>query len=414
MKKKLFFVTYGGGHARLVAEVANHLAKKNEYQICILGLTTAHKYLTKVLRNVEIKSLIDYKPLFKLINNEVDTFGRSLLHENFNTNSGISKNESIYYLGLSFWDLKARIGEIKAKKKYSKHKRNAFEPIEVIERIMLYENPDLVISTTSPRFEIAAIRAAKKNKIPTLQLMDLFAEIYPQPEAKFIGCTNQKSKEILEKKLKKSSKVFVVGQPSIEKTMMNVASKNIQDIKKCIDIPMRSKVILVATQKMITKNSDRSTNDILDNKDIFDNIFKQLSQIENFNKFKILVRFHPISEDSQTYLKLKKKYPFLYITNDEISLSDSIAISNLVITHSSTVGIEALMCNKKVITFTHDYENTHPVTEYTESPFIHVHDSEITNAINNLERSSSNQNHKEFIPLGSVEKIYKLIGNILC
>ena len=61
----------------------------------------------------------------------------------------------------------------------------------LIEKIILEEDFDTIIATTSPRFELASLLAGNKLKKRTIQILDLFGEIHPLPIAKEIITINE-------------------------------------------------------------------------------------------------------------------------------------------------------------------------------------------------------------------------------
>ncbi len=91
MIKKLFFVSYGGGHIKLLLPVIKKLQKQN-YELTILGLTTAISILDS--EKIPYKSYKDYTFLFT---DDYKKYGEKLIEEL--TGTLIDRNETICYLG---------------------------------------------------------------------------------------------------------------------------------------------------------------------------------------------------------------------------------------------------------------------------------------------------------------------------
>ena len=52
--------------------------------------------------------------------------------------------------------------------------RKAFKPTAAMARYLKKTRPDIVVATTSPRFELALLQAARHSGIPSLAIGDLF------------------------------------------------------------------------------------------------------------------------------------------------------------------------------------------------------------------------------------------------
>lgn len=86
----------------------------------------------------------------------------------------ITPQEAEAYFTVGLRDLAERIGREEALARVAAIGRKAFEPIAAMERYIQRTRPDLVVSTTSPRFELALLRAARRQGVPSVALGDLF------------------------------------------------------------------------------------------------------------------------------------------------------------------------------------------------------------------------------------------------
>lgn len=71
-------------------------------------------------------------------------------------------------------DLARDLGREAALERVRQTGRTAFEPVDVMRRYLRQTRPDIVITTTSPRFECALQKAARLEGIPGLAVGDLF------------------------------------------------------------------------------------------------------------------------------------------------------------------------------------------------------------------------------------------------
>lgn len=166
--KRVLFVAYGSGHIKMLIPVALALLASGRARPVVLALTTADPVARAAgLEVVQFKDFVlpeDEAALEK---------GRKLVYDL----SGVvgDPDESAAYLGLSYVDLVAELGETAAEADYRRRGRQAFLPTRTLSRILHALRPDVVVATNAPRGERAAIVAAGRLGIPSLCVVDLFA-----------------------------------------------------------------------------------------------------------------------------------------------------------------------------------------------------------------------------------------------
>ena len=167
-KGGVLFVTYGNGHVSKVAPVVNALRKRG-INCVVMALTLGYRQAERLgLMPVgyrDFASLVDWQ--------RVQTYGQSLL--NGNSHPDVDEAESVAYLGINYAEWVDRFGEAGAAKKYAAVGRRGFLPLDFIGKVIDHLRPALVVSTSSPRSEQAAIEAAVARGVPSLTMMDLFA-----------------------------------------------------------------------------------------------------------------------------------------------------------------------------------------------------------------------------------------------
>ena len=243
-QKKILFVSYGGGHINIILPIYKK-CKKNGFHADLIALTGA-KLVTES-QNIKSLGFIDFvedkeKEKFR-------KFGEKIINENYDQNSGIDREESIYYLGINWSENLERYGEEKTKLLYKKIKRHSFLPINFFEKIIQKNNYKLVITTNSPKSESAALIAANRLNIKSIRIEDLFFDDIIQHDLKekigkdfsssigkyklsptkiFVMC--QFTKDLYKSKKKKllldtkESDVIVTGQPAFDRFSINSSS----------------------------------------------------------------------------------------------------------------------------------------------------------------------------------------------
>lgn len=89
----------------------------------------------------------------------------------------IDEEESIAYLGINFENLERRLGPQQAARDYAQKGRWAFMPLDFMRRLLAHLGPDLLLTTNSPRSEEAAIAAAAELGIPSVCMVDLLSPV---------------------------------------------------------------------------------------------------------------------------------------------------------------------------------------------------------------------------------------------
>lgn len=411
--KKVLFVSYGGGHIKILSLIADALEKSEGVDFKILALTTAYK--TAIIHFPDkTTGLLDYTLLFNTHRLEIANYGKSLLSENFNPDSGISEKETLQYLGLSMFDLVHKYGKKRANELYNRKKRQAFLPVEVMKKILQYEDTDIVVSTTAPRFEQASLIAGNQLGIETIEILDLFGELYPLPEAKHIVCMNKSVSDSLKQQGLIDREYYHYGQPAIEKSCKAIASIDSHVLKQHLGIN-KNTVLLYATQQPNVYNEDFSYAGFAGYETINNSVFSIFERLhENFS-IDILLRIHP-NESINDYQFWLDKYPFVKYINNELNVPESISVCDALLTQASTISVEAMVAGKQVFTFRYHLDQTYPLPGVTMKPFIHANGFEDLESklLHFLQNDLPNYRRKnvDFLPLNSVENIVKLIEKI--
>jgi hypothetical protein len=213
MKIRPLLASYGGGHAQIIAMLAKELIAR-KHQPEIIGFTTAFRFFEREgLAAKSVTSLLDPNACNDApYEQAVEPF---LVNQ---THPDISPEETRAYFTLGLRDLAEIHGLDKAIEMVEKHGRQAFRPVSVMERYLRRTQPDVVITTTSPRFEHALLQAARRVGIPSLAVSDLFllnerTWILKEDYAEHLTVlTGSLKKELIDAGLS-GTKIHVTGNP---------------------------------------------------------------------------------------------------------------------------------------------------------------------------------------------------------
>lgn len=242
--KKVLFVCYGSGHVRMVVPVARALQASGRAQVQVLGLTTAAPVLREAgLPLLQIKDFTNPGDATAL-----DT-GRTLMQA---MGSVSDEEETAAYLGLSYAELVADVGEEQARQRYARDGRQAFLPVRLLQRILKAVRPDLVVATNSPRAERAAVLAARQQAIPAVCIVDLFAV----DEVRWIGAPdyadrvcvlNEFVRDFLVAAGRQPGQIAVTGNPAFDALQDDAVAREGQALRAARGWS-RCKVLLWPTQ----------------------------------------------------------------------------------------------------------------------------------------------------------------------
>ncbi len=329
---KVLMVCYGGAHVALILPLYKQLISKG-HECVVIGLTTAGPVLER--EGVKHKRVIDYVDM----NNEgLLKSGEALLEAHHTNGIGITKEESIAYLGTSYSEMITVHGEDKAKEMYNEKGLASFLPIQFMTSVLKLEAPDVVVSTDSPRMERAALNASILLGIPSVCCVVIFPHIgmhyLSRPDNGAVMCVcNSTIRDQLIQAGRSPESIIVTGNPSFEKlfSVPEVSRKTLRNSRGLSD---QSQVVLWADQPEPA------------NPELPRQIRSRLNAIclsrENCSS---LIRLHPSSTDPT-----KEPIPEgAMLSPREEPLINALLVADVVVTCTSTVAYEALLLGKPVI-----------------------------------------------------------------
>lgn len=329
---KVLMPTYGGGHVNVVIPVAKELLKRGN-QAVILGFTAAIPFLQK--SGLVFKTLADYMFLFEKEQDEILALGNKLAEKYHNAESGIDYQQTVLYYGLSMCFLIKEKGEEKAWQLFEEKQRTAFLPVEVMDSIIKFEQPDIVTASCDVRMELAGAIAARENKIPSIFICDVDFVAEKCMDFSYITTPNMIIKEKYIKAGYNKNSIIVTGQPAFDHLFEIVAEEARrqveQDLTSCVD------------KILITWASGR----VAGAKEIFEGL---VDLAKNRKDWCIVVKLHPASQEMKDFtLDIEDKLPNNLFVIKHYPVQTLLAASDVVIVQESTCGQEAIILDKPVI-----------------------------------------------------------------
>ncbi|MBS1710007.1 MAG: hypothetical protein JSS65_14945 [Armatimonadetes bacterium] len=163
---KILCVTYGAGHAQIIASLYPQLVARG-HEVIVFALTTAAGQLAR--KGIPSVGYIDFIGPEDQASLEL---GRELARDSAE-HPDVRPGETEAYLGISYSELVADHGEEAAARMYAEAGRQAFLPKRFIRRVVEQIRPDLVLTTNSPRSEQAAVEVAAEMGLPSVVVVDL-------------------------------------------------------------------------------------------------------------------------------------------------------------------------------------------------------------------------------------------------
>jgi len=388
--QKILLVGYGGGHINMLLPVAKKLQELN-FEVVFFALTTA----IDKLNNSEF-TYYTYKDFF--YSDRVQKYGKELIKELETVK--LDDEESIAYLGQNYLELVEKFGESEAKALYQKSQRQIFEPIKSMEYVLQQIKPDIIVSTNAPRSEKCVIQAAAKLNIKSIALIDLFAircvDWFKENSFASKVCVfSDDVKEYLVEHGRFSKDIIVTGNPVLDK-LINLENK-------CR--PKKNFRVLWASQKEPEYFAEF---DIEGDPELPLKIEKKLLEIFKNREWELVIRNHPNEES--------REYPdFVEVSSISTSLVETLQNVDLVVTCTSTVGLEGVILGKELITIDMSvFTPTIPFSKYGYSKGVSSLDSleeNIMDVYNN--RSCKLENKKRYDIKDATQNVVDVIINLL-
>jgi len=403
----VLLVAYGGGHVQMLLPVARILKAQGK-KVVFLALTTARS----VLESNEI-DFITYAD-FPFQSDVAKAHGVRLAAE-LPSNSSVPQADTAAYLGMNYESIEKKHGAAAAADLYANQGRTCFHPVDIFLKLLEQLAPRVVVATNSPRSERAAIEAAGLLSIPSVCVIDLFAlrEIEWIGQSGFASALcvlNAVVKTLFVQHGRSAEQVHVTGNPAFDplfEPALEQAGQNLRIQHGWNDDPLLTVLWASQVEPEVhpfdpALKSDPQKPELVE---------KTLRQATASNPdIRLVVRYHPSQQcEFLPQARVCSSPP------DE-NISALLHAVDVVVTMTSTVGLQAHLLGKPVLTFDDS-------VFYEDMPYSRMGISSGFNTLQSLQRHVETLSRQELratrIPKSSREqglatqKICALIGGFL-
>mgnify|MGYP001213446522 FL=1 len=341
---RVLFVSYGGGHIGMVLPVIRELeALVPGVQCKLMALTTGH-LKAKAIR----PDALGYKDFLHLVDAKaVYQWGERLSAGN--TSPDVPQEETIAYLGINYLDLVTRYGEAGAAERYREQGRYGFEPLRFMHKVIEALEPDVVVSTNSPRSERAALDVARSLGIPTIGMVDLFGldtDTYVVHETKpdWTCVISEGVRQRLIARGFPEGGVVVTGNPAFDGlfdpgnrslAQLFLAERGWEDLRPILFAGHWEPVAHPATDVLVGQALPREIEAVL------------RRHVKAREGLALIVRYHP--SDWTRYPRLPDEPRIYFSEPPRQPIHPLILASAVVVVQTSTVGLESAVGGRPVI-----------------------------------------------------------------
>tara|TARA_R110002111_G_scaffold144910_2_gene211327 strand:+ start:200581 stop:201843 length:1263 start_codon:yes stop_codon:yes gene_type:complete len=352
--KRILAVSYGGGHALMLIPVLKYLESQG-YDIQVVGLTTA----ATTLRNAGFSPL-GFRDILRPEDTRALEQGARLAEEMHQANKVSSLKESIAYLGLSYADLEDQLGTERAQQEFEQLGRQAFLPLNPMRRFFEWLQPDVLLTTNAPRAELASIRIAAERGIPSVGVLDLFGlGSHNDIPADYVCVPFQQAADNLVDRGIKRSAITVTGNPNFDWIhQFSAAESNAPTWREEHQILPDDLLALYAMKPIWDEREELIVSSL-------EQVIRQKPEL------KIAVRPHPNSNRQIAESVINRLGATAFIA-DSTPLPLALETCDALITHKSTVAVEAALLGRQVALFNmnRDYHSyAIPLNLYNWSTF---------------------------------------------
>lgn len=294
---------------------------------------------------------------------EARSYGERLADIEHGAHTSIPKEETIAYMGLSYYDLVRELGEEKAALRYAELGRMAFNPTTLAQRVISQLRPDVVVTTNSPRLEAALRNIATSRGILTIALTDLTGTFQNPLRADHVTVlSNQALARYQKSAVTVASNFHVIGNPAFDR-LLPWRQRSRLDVRKRLfsTIPNNKRLILLDIQKSYYLGGQNYGYWTFEQQCEIIQLFHKTATAANAY---LLVRPHPSLDPKpfETWIA-KKEYKNLMMVNT-YDLDPLLTSVDVVCSGHSTILIEALYAGNAVATYLH--QNGEDLLELTD------------------------------------------------
>lgn len=327
--------SYGGGHAQIIAELTKGFIARGDRPE-VIGFTTAHAELRR--------QGIAAQPVSALLDPAEDAEWLALAGELTGDAShpDILPDETRAYFAIGLRDLSCETGRAAALARVRAEGRTAFEPVQAMRRHLRRIRPDIVLTTTSPRFELALQKAARMEGIPSLAVGDLFLVkertwiLQPGYGERLAVLSGEVARSLIEDGFPEA-RIRVTGNPAFDR----LQPREDDDERRAA---LRAELGLTDKTVILFPAAGGSVS-------MIGRPFLELTEVA--------AALEAFCEEAPTYSYLIRPHPNRSVTlpsdmwrgvlDDGLSPEDAMLVSDIVLVEASTMGLQAALIGKPVI-----------------------------------------------------------------
>ena len=334
-KTKVWMACYGGGHVQSLVPIALALQADPKVDLTVIGFTTARATFEKA----GVKAF-GYDWLLQEEDKSWLEFARPHTPRSNHPDITQSETDAYYALGLKY--LSRSSDKIQAISAFAEKERKAFLPVELFRELMSQNTPDLVITSTSPRSELAMQNAANALGIPAIAVSDLFLQaessyICAQGYGDLVTVMGEYVADFLRSN-GFTGQIAVTGNPAFDSLLKNDHKSSGHQLRSSLGVrPDQRLVVWICPSgavSMIGKPFIASGK-------VIECLEKICTEDPSFT---YLVRQHP-SHPVVGEINL----PSGHFCPPDIPIETCLAASDVVLLETSTVGLQAALIGKPVV-----------------------------------------------------------------
>ena len=325
-------VSYGGAHANALIPVIQEL-RQSGLSVSVLGLTTALSiYQKKGVDPISISKAVAMLPDSTAI---MDLGRWALDNTDISQHPSVSHIDTQAYYGAGLWSLSEQFGAGAAQKTFLEKGRFSFCPVAFATAFLEQLSPKLLLTTNAPRSEKAFVEGARLCGIKSAVMVEGFAEI----EKQWLGSPNYANElyvfnDWVKRRLldagRLETEVFVTGSPAYDRLASLNCEVRFNHTKRILYLSQNESLI-----------GEFSTDDEMAS--LPREVIDLLTRMNAEGLFRAEVRFHP-SQDLDLIGDLSGLDHF-----PDASLEERLMAADIVMTASSSTGIEAQLLGKPVV-----------------------------------------------------------------
>ena len=335
--KRVLMATYGGGHVASLLPLAQCLQADTQLELQCLGLTTARAAFAQA-GFAALGSADMLQP------GDEPWLQRAELLLEQPQHPAVDPADALAYYALGLKDLAASLGLDAAIERVRSLGRSIFEPIETSRRFLQQQQPDLLITSTCPRSELALQKAAHDLNIPSLAVGDLFL----QDEASYVCAPDYAAHlSVIAEPVRQQllaqgcrSQIHIGGNPAFDALFEPQHLRAAKTFRDQLGVNPGQRLLLWACHPAVEAFTGRQ----------FVDPYQMLAALEDYAvqrpDVRLLIRQHPSAS------LFEKGHPVAggWICPPELPIEVCLQAVDQVVLENSTVGLQAALLGKSLVT----------------------------------------------------------------